>query len=263
VATALHGLRERPYVFTKCGDLPLDPAAPRVHLKAGSIRSEVEGSLRRLGLEAIDLCQVHQADPDEDVEEACGALAELRREGKVRFVGVSNFDVDQLRRAQAVVPVVSLQPPYSLLARTAFWEPPFHAAAAGRALEGEILPFCEREGIGVLAYSPLEVGLLTGAMSRERVARLPPDDWRRVDPRFQEPRLSRTIALVERLRPVTARHGRSLGQLALAWLLHQPAVTGVVVGARRPEQIEQLAGAARFALSEADLGEVDAILSSA
>ena len=222
VASALQGWTgARPYVFTKCG-LRGDYRG-NVHrvLKAGSIRRECEGSLRRLRVDAIDLYQIHWPPDDNgpDLEEGWATMAELQHEGKVRWIGVSNFDVSQMRRAQSIAPITSLQPPYSLVRRE---------------IETEILPFCRREGLGVIVYSPMASGLLTGSMTRERAAKLPADDWRHRDPEFHEPRLSDNLAIVDRLRAVGARHGRTVGEVAIASVLHHPAVTGAIVSARVP-----------------------------
>jgi aryl-alcohol dehydrogenase-like predicted oxidoreductase len=202
------------------------------------LREGVEDSLRALGLDHIDLYQVHWPDPDGDVEEAWTTFAELKAQGLVRHIGVSNFNVAQMRRAQAIAPVETLQPPYSLLER---------------AIEDEILPFAAREGIGVIPYSPMASGLLTGAMTAERVAALPDDDWRKHDARFQEPQLSRHLALVARLQEVAERHDTTAGAIAVAWTLHHPAVHGSIVGFRRPEQVEPLASAGNIDLTEEDL----------
>jgi aryl-alcohol dehydrogenase-like predicted oxidoreductase len=243
VARALEGLRDRPYVFTKCG-LVWDERREVGHrLKAQSVRRECEASLRRLRVDALDLYQIHWPDPDEDVEEGWETLAALQREGKVRHIGVSNFDVAQLRRAQAIAPVTSLQPPYSLL---------------DRQVEAEVLPFCAREGIGVIAYSPMASGLLTGAMTRARVAGLPADDWRRDNRNFREPLLSRNLRLVEVLRGIGARHGRTPAEVAVAWVLHNPTVTGAIVGARRPGQVAGVVGAADLDLRPRDVAEIEA-----
>jgi len=207
----------RPFVFTKCGFRGDRQGNVHKVLKADSIRRECEDSLRRLRVEAIDLYQIHWPtdDPAEN-DEGWAALAELQREGKVRWIGVSNFNVEQLRRAQTIAPITSLQPPYSLIRRE---------------VESDILPFCRSQGLGVIVYSPMASGLLTGAMTRERAARLPANDWRSRDVEFQEPKLSKNLALVERLRAVGERHGRPPGQVAIAWTLHHPAVTGRISGA--------------------------------
>ena len=215
---------ERPYVFTKGGQ-PEGPERTTLQsLRHDSLRREVEGSLARLGVEAIDLYQIHWPIPDEEIEEGWSTFAELKQEGLVRHIGVSNFDVAQLRRARAIAPVETLQPPYSLV---------------DREVEAEILPYAEREGIGVIAYSPMASGLLTGAMTRERIERLPEDDWRRRSERFREPQLSGNLELVGRLRRVATRYGVSPGAVAVAWTLRNPAVDGAIVGFRRPDQVAQ------------------------
>ncbi len=241
VGRALEGVDRRPYVFTKAG--LVDGGGGRVvnSLKRDSIRREVEASLTRLGVDAIDLYQIHWPNPDRDVEEGWAAFAELKDEGVLRHIGVSNFDVDQLRRAQAIAPVETLQPPYSLVER---------------AVEDEILPFAEREGIGVIAYSPMGSGLLTGAMTRERIAGLPDNDWRKRDERFTEPALSRHLATVERLEAVAGRHATTAGAVAIAWTLTNPAVDGAIVGFRRPEQVDPLVSAAGLELTFEDLAEI-------
>src|SRR5437868_12483509 len=202
VARALAGVRNRPYVFTKCSMVWDERRQIGHRLKADSIRRECEASLRRLRVDAIDLYQIHWPDPDADVEEGWATLAALKEEGKVRHIGVSNFNVAQMERALAIAPITSLQPRYSLL---------------HRELEDDILPFAAREQIGVLAYSPMASGLLTGAMTRERVAGLPADDWRKRHPDFQEPRLSRTLKLVRLLRAIGRPHGRTPAEVAVAW----------------------------------------------
>jgi aryl-alcohol dehydrogenase-like predicted oxidoreductase len=262
VGRALRGLRERPQVFTKCGFIWKNGQLT-TNLKRDSIRREVEGSLRRLGVEAIDLYQIHWREPDEDIEEAWSTLASLKAEGKVRHIGVSNFDVDQLRRCQAIAPVTSLQPPYSMLIRTELWTSPFVDNVARGAWETEVLPFCRAQGIGVIVYSPMASGLLSGRMTQERIAALPPDDWRRDDPDFQEPAISRTLSLVSKLSPIAERRRCSIGELAIAWTLRNPAVTGAIVGFRRQGQVDQLAGAASVQLNDADLAEIDSLLQSA
>jgi aryl-alcohol dehydrogenase-like predicted oxidoreductase len=212
-------------------------------LKRDSIRREVEASLTRLGVDAIDLYQIHWPNPDRDVEQGWSAFAELKDEGLVRHIGVSNFDVDQLRRAEAIAPVETLQPPYSLV---------------DRAVEAEILPFAEREGIGVIAYSPMGSGLLTGAMTRERIASLADNDWRKHDERFNEPALSRHLATVARLEAVAERHDTTPGAVAIAWTLTNPAVDAGIVGFRRPAQVDPLLSAADLELTPQDLAEIGA-----
>jgi aryl-alcohol dehydrogenase-like predicted oxidoreductase len=237
----------RPCVFTKCG-LRWDAKGNVTKvLSADSIRGEVEDSLRRLSLDVIDLYQIHwPPDPDSAaLEEGWSTLADLKREGKVRWIGVSNFNVQQLRRAQAIAPVTSLQPPYSLV---------------HREIEDEVLPYCLTESIGVIVYSPMASGLLTGAMTRERAAKLPKDDWRRNHPDFNEPNLSLNLALVERLQKIGDRHDRSAGEVAIAWTLHNPAVTGAIVGARNASQADGVMRAAGLSLSDKEVNEIEAKL---
>ncbi len=242
VGRALAGLDERPYVFTKAGQ-PEGPGRTTVQsLRRDSIRRELEGSLSRLGVEAIDLYQIHFPIPDEEIEEGWSTLVELRDEGLVRHIGVSNFSVPQLRRAQAIAPVETLQPQYSLIARDA---------------EAEILPFAEREGIGVIVYSPMGSGMLSGGMSRARIEGLPEDDWRRHDARFREPLLSEHLALVERLRSVAERHDTTPGAVAVAWTLRNPAVDGAIAGFRRPDQVEPILTAATLDLGEDDMATIE------
>ena len=245
VGRALKSWRgSRPYVFTKCG-LRWD-ARGQVEkvLSADSIRREAEDSLRRLSVDVIDLYQIHwPPDPDSPaLEEGWSTLADLKREGKVRWIGVSNFNVAQLKRAQAIAPVTSLQPPYSLL---------------HREVEEDILPYCLHKGIGVIVYSPMASGLLTGAMTRDRAARLPQDDWRRSHPDFTEPNLSRNLELVDLLREIAKRHNRAVGEVAIAWTLRNPAVTGAIVGARNAKQAEGVMRAGDLQLNDKEVGEID------
>ena len=242
VGRALAGLDERPYVFTKGGQ-PEGPGGETLHdLTRGGLRRELEGSLSRLGLDAVDLYQIHWPIPDEQIEEGWAALVELRDEGLARHIGVSNFSVEQLRRSQEIAPVETLQPPYSLIARD---------------VEDEILPFADQEGIGVIAYSPMGSGLLSGKMTRERIESLPDDDWRKRSPEFREPRLSEHLALVERLEAVGERHGVTPGALAVAWTLRNPAVDGAIVGFRRPDQVDPIVTAANLELSDEDVAEIE------
>jgi aryl-alcohol dehydrogenase-like predicted oxidoreductase len=256
VASALRDMpkSERPYVFTKCTLVWDDTRTVSHNLTAPSIRREVEDSLRRLEVERIDLYQMHwprwaaQADPSPgSVEEAWGTLAELQQAGKLRHIGVSNFTVADLETARAIAPVASLQPPYSLLRRD---------------VERELLPYCQHHGIGVLVYSPMLSGLLTGAMTRERIAALPASDWRRNNKEFQEPQLTKNLALVEVLREVGARHGRSPGEVAIAWVLRHPAVTAAIVGGRSAAQVDGVVGAADLRLSAEETAEVETALGS-
>lgn len=247
VAKALEGVTNRPHVFTKCGRVWDENRQIGKRLKADGIRRECEASLRRLRVDVIDLYQIHWPEPDEDVEEGWAEMAKLRAEGKVRWIGVSNFNVAQLKRAAAVAPVVSLQPPYSMLRRE---------------VEDEILPHCHANNIGVIAYSPMASGLLTGAWTHERLAGLPADDWRKAkNSLFQEPRFSRHLRLVELLKEIGRPHGRGPGEVAIAWVLRHPAVTAAIVGARKAGQLKELVGAADFRLSETELGRVERFLS--
>jgi aryl-alcohol dehydrogenase-like predicted oxidoreductase len=241
VGRALEGLADRPHVFTKCSLLE-GPGRRVVHnLRRDSIVREAHASLERLGIDAIDLYQIHWPIPEADIEEGWTALAELKEQGLVRHIGVSNFDVEQLRRIQQIAPVETLQPQYSLVVRD---------------IEREILPFTEREGIGVIAYSPMSSGLLTGKMTRERIENLPDDDWRRTDERFQEPQLSRHLALLERLQSVAERHDTTPGAIAVAWTLRNPSVDGAIVGFRRPDQVDPILVAANLELSDDDVDEI-------
>jgi aryl-alcohol dehydrogenase-like predicted oxidoreductase len=245
VGLALKGRTKRPYIFTK-SSLTWDEQGHIGHsLKAQSIRREVEDSLRRLDVDVIDLYQVHWPDPDSDIEEGWTEMARLKEEGKVRYIGVSNFDVRQMKRAQAIAPITSLQPPYSILARD---------------VEPEILPFARSNKIGVIVYSPMYSGLLTGAMTRDRVAQLAPDDWRRRNPNFQEPLLSRNLRLVELLREMGERYERSSGEVAIAWTLRNPAVTGAIVGVRRPQQVRGIIGAGNFWLGALEAKQIELAL---
>jgi aryl-alcohol dehydrogenase-like predicted oxidoreductase len=242
VGRAIAGVTPRPYVFTKCGQ-PEGPGRTTVHsLRRDSIRRELEGSLARLGVDSIDLYQLHFPIPEEEVEEGWATLAEAKAEGLVRHIGVSNFDVAQLRRAQAIAPVETLQPQYSLIARD---------------VEEAILPYAEGEGIGVVVYSPMGSGMLTGRMTRERIAGLPEDDWRRHDPRFREPQLTVHLALVARLEEVAARHGVAPGAVAIAWTLRDAAVDGAIVGVRHPGQVDAVVDAGRLRLGADDLATIE------
>ena len=241
VGRALRGLPERPYVFTKSSLLDDGTRHVRHVLKRDSILREAEGSLRRLGVDAIDLYQIHWPNPDADIEEGWAAMATLKERGLVRHIGVSNFDTTQLRRIQSIAPVETLQPPYSLI---------------DRAAEAEVLPFAEREGIGAIVYSPMGSGLLTGGITRERIAAMPEDDWRKTDPRFTEPQLSRHLALAARLRTIADRHDVSPGAVAVAWTLRNPAVDGAITGFRRPDQVNPVVAAAGLELTSHDLAEI-------
>ena len=233
----------RPFVFTKCGMIWDAAGKVDYSLREASICREVEASLRRLQTDVIDLYQIHwPADDLEETGEGWTALAALQREGKVRWIGVSNFSVEELAKAQSIAPITSLQPPYSLIKRD---------------VEKEQLPWCQREGVGVIVYSPMASGLLTGAMTRERAASFPEGDWRKNNPEFQEPKLSAHLALVERLRAVGVRHGKSPGETAIAWTLRNPAVTGAIVGGRNAKQVDGIIGGAGFRPAPEEVAEIE------
>jgi len=241
VGKALKAASHKPFIFTKCSMRWHQDRSIYRSLKAGSLAEELEGSLRRLGVETIDLYQVHWPNPEEEIEEGWAQLERFREQGKVRWLGVSNFSVEQMKRAQAIAPITSLQPPYSMLRR---------------AIEAEILPFTQAHGIGVIYYSPMVSGLLTGKMTRDRIATLPADDWRRRAAEFNEPRLSRNLKLVELLREIGDGHGVTPGVVAVAWTLHHPAVTAAIVGGRSAQQVEQMAGALDFRLTDEEYGRI-------
>jgi len=246
VGKAIAGRRDEVIIATKCGSV-WDEVSTEVYsrLKAESVRREVEASLRRLKVEVIDLYQIHWPEPDEDIAEAWGVIADLIREGKVRYGGVSNFNVAQHKRLQAVHPIASTQPVYSMILRD---------------IENDLLPYCAANDVGVIVYWPLMAGLLTGKFTRERAARLPGDDWRLGRRYFVEPELSADLALVEGLRPIAERNGRTVAQLVVAWTLRRPEVTAAILGARRPSQIEETATAAGWVLSAEDLAEIEVLL---
>ncbi len=247
VGRAIEGRRGEVIVATKCGIVgnPDKPGTTMRILDADSILHEVDNSLRRLNVEVIDLYQIHWPIPDEQIEEAWGAMAELVKAGKVRYIGVSNFSVSQLERIQPIHPVTSLQPPYSMIRRE---------------IEDDLVDYCAANEIGMVVYSPMQAGLLTGKFSQERLDNLPPGDWRRTNDQFKEPRFSATLALVEKLRPIAERNGRTLAQLSIAWTLRLPAITSAIVGARRPGQIVETAKASDWSLSAEDMAEIDALL---
>ncbi len=243
VAKAVHGMAEKPYIFTKCERTWNEQGEVIPSMK--KIREECEASLRRLQVDAIDLYQIHWPQPDEEIEEGWQTMADLQKEGKVRFIGVSNFSVDQMKRCQAIAPITSLQPPYSMINRSA---------------EPEILPFCLENGIGVINYSPMHSGLLTGKMTKERVAAFPDNDFRKRAKNYQEPYLSQNLAIAEKLKEVGGRHGVEAGVVAIAWTLHNPAITAAIVGGRNPQQVEGVLPAATFQLTEAEYNEITASL---
>lgn len=245
VARALDGIGERPYVFTKCGLVPSGEGdgGAREDISRDSIVRECEASLRRLRVDAIDLYQIHwPTDELADIDEGWAAMDHLVRSGKVRHIGVSNFDVEELQRAERIRPVESLQPPFSLVKRD---------------VETNILPYCKLHDIGIIVYAPMQSGLLTGAMTKERAASLPSNDWRSKNAEFREPKLTENLALVERLRAVGARHGRSPGETAIAWTLHNRAVTAAIVGSRSAAQVDGTIGAASFRLTDAEITEIE------
>lgn len=239
VARALEGVSKKPYVFTKCAMTWSENREIVRTLK--KIRQECEASLRRLKLETIDLYQVHWPMPDEEIEEGWHTMAELQREGKVRWIGVSNFNISQIERALKIAPITSLQPPYSMLNRTN---------------EAEILPFCQQHGIGVINYSPMQSGLLTGNMTKERVVNFPDDDFRKKAKNFQEPLLSKNLALADKLKATGQRHGVEAGVVAIAWTLHNPAITAAIVGGRSAQQVDGVLPAANFHLTEEEFVEI-------
>jgi aryl-alcohol dehydrogenase-like predicted oxidoreductase len=248
VARALEGVANRPYVFTKCGRVWDENRQIGKRLKAASVRAECEASLRRLRVDVIDLYQIHWPEPDEDIEEGWQEVQKLRAEGKIRWAGVSNFSAEQMARVAKFGPITSLQPPYSLVRPE---------------VEASILPHCLANNIGVIAYSPMASGLLTGAMTRERIAAMPADDWRKdKNKHYQEPLLTRNLHLVELLKALGSRHGKSPGEVAVAWVLRHPAVTAAIVGARRPGQLKELVGAAEWRLTPAEVREIETFLES-
>jgi aryl-alcohol dehydrogenase-like predicted oxidoreductase len=245
VGEALRGLSKRPLVFTKCERNWDENRQIFPSLKAASIRQECENSLRRLGVDVIDLYQIHWPEPDADIEEGWTEMARLKEEGKVRWIGVSNFNVEQMKRALKIAPITSLQPPYSLLVRK---------------IEPEILPFVRANGIGVLCYSPMRAGLLTGKMTKERALHLPENDWRSRDADFQEPKLTRNLQLVDLLRRIGVAHGKEPGEVALAWALHNPVITAAIVGLRRADQVHGTSGAMNFRLTSNEVSMLEAFV---
>ncbi len=247
VGQALSGMNERPYIFTKCS-LPWNERGEiNSSLKRDSIRRECEDSLRRLKIDAIDLYQIHWPRPEADLEEGWATLAELKREGKVRWIGASNYSVAQMRQAEAIAPISSLQPPYSLIRPE---------------VQNEILPFCQEHNIGVIVYSPMYSGLLSGKMTAERIKSMPSDDWRQHDPEFQSPRLEQNLKLVSTLEEIGNRHGVEPGVVAIAWTLRHPGVTGAIVGARRPSQVDGIFPSTTLKLSPQEIDKLDGLISS-
>jgi len=211
------------------------------------VQEELENSLRRLQVDTIDLYQIHWPNPEAEIEEGWETLARLQQQGKVRYIGVSNFNVEQMKRAQKIAPITSLQPPYSLL---------------NRNIEPEILPYCQEHNIGVINYSPMVSGLLTGKMTAERIQQMPADDWRKRSPNFNEPKLSRNLKLVEILREIGSSHGVEPGVIAIAWTLRHPAVTAAIVGARRPDQVDGVLPAATLRLTDQEAERIESFLRS-
>jgi aryl-alcohol dehydrogenase-like predicted oxidoreductase len=247
VGRAVKSSSHRPYIFTKCSIRWHADRTVYNSLNAASLAEELEASLRRLQVETIDLYQIHWSNPDSEIEEGWEALARLREQGKLRWIGVSNFNVEQMKRAQKITPITSLQPPYSMLRR---------------AVEGEILPFAQTNGIGVVNYSPMLSGLLTGKMTPQRIASLPSDDWRRKNVEFNEPKLSRNMRLVELLREIGSEHGVTPGVVAVAWTLHHPAITAAIVGGRSAAQVEETAAAVSFRLTEGEYAKIGEFLAA-
>jgi aryl-alcohol dehydrogenase-like predicted oxidoreductase len=247
VGRAVKSTSHKPYIFTKCSMRWRNDRSICNSLKAASLAEEVEASLRRLAVETIDLYQVHWPNPDGEIEEGWEALARLREQGKIRSVGVSNFSVEQMKRAMKIAPITSLQPPYSMLRR---------------GIEAEILPFAQANDIGVINYSPMLSGMLTGKMTAERAAAMPANDWRHRNVEFSEPRLSRNLQLVEMLRQIGNAHGVTPGVVAVAWTLHHPAITAAIVGGRSAQQVEETSAALTFRLSEDEYGKIVKFLAS-
>jgi aryl-alcohol dehydrogenase-like predicted oxidoreductase len=245
VGRAIAGRVDRPYIFTKCGLVWNEKREIGRSLKTASVRREVEASLRRLGVDVIDLYQIHWPDPEREIEEGWQTLAELRKEGKIRYIGVSNFNVAQMKRAQGIAAITSLQPNYNVVTRD---------------IEKDVLPFCREQHIGVIVYSPMKSGLLTGAMTRERISSLPPDDFRPRTASFKEPLLSRNLGVVEVLRAIAQRHGRAPGAVAIAWTLRDAVVTGAIVGMRSAEQAEQVVRSAEWRLHPDEIVQIEEYL---
>ncbi|MBN2020496.1 MAG: aldo/keto reductase [Sedimentisphaerales bacterium] len=245
VGKALKQTKIKPIIATKCSLLWNEKREKVGCLKAKSIRKESEDSLKRLGIEAIDLYQMHWPDPEADIEEGWGEMARLKKEGKVRFIGVCNYNTRQLDRIRKIAPVTSLQPPYSMIRRDT---------------EKELLPYCAEHNIGVVVYSPMQRGLLTGKFSKQYLATLAPDDHRLRMPEFTEPQFSVNLEFVEKLKPIAQKAGKTIAQLAIAWVLHRPEVTAAIVGARKPAQIAETAFAGDWILSQKNIDEIEKLL---
>jgi aryl-alcohol dehydrogenase-like predicted oxidoreductase len=241
VGRAIAGRSLKPYIFTKCSLVWNDKREISNSLKADSIRRECEASLRRLKIDTIDLYQIHWPNPEADIEEGWATLAKLKQDGKLRWIGVSNFTSRHMDRCRKFALITSLQPPYSAISPEA---------------EDDVLPYCQKHGIGAIVYSPMKSGLLSGKMTKERVANFPEDDFRKRALNFQEPALSRNLELAELMKKIGARHNRSAGEVAIAWTLRHPAVTGAIVGFRSPEQVTGVIGAMDFRLTPAEVEEI-------
>jgi aryl-alcohol dehydrogenase-like predicted oxidoreductase len=245
VGKAIKERSEKPYVFTKCGLVWDGENTVTGKLLKASVKKECEESLKRLDVDCIDLYQIHWPNPVGDIEDAWEAMAELLDEGKIRYPGVSNFSVEQMEKLGATCPITSLQPPYSLV----FPE-----------VEDEVLPYCRDKGIGVINYSPMASGLLTGKMTRERMATLAEDDWRHKSKHFAEPRFSRNLELVDVLRGIAGEQNCTIAEIAIAWTLLNPAVTGAIVGLRKPEQVGGVIHAGSIRLTGEQLGKINGFL---
>ena len=246
VGKGIKGIRNEVIIATKCGRIwEGDSREIGKSLRANSIRREVEASLKRLAIEVIDLYQIHWPEPDEEIEEGWGTVAELVKEGKIRYGGVSNFSLEQLKRAQAIHPITSLQPPYSMLRRE---------------IEEEIMTYCGTNQIGIIAYSPMQAGLLTGKFTKERAAGLPESDWRSKHPFFMEPQLSVNLKAIDQLRKIANEKKISLSQLSLAWVLRNKEVTSAIVGARSPQQIEETAKAGDMSMTKTEVEAIEEVL---
>jgi len=245
VGRAIDGLSEPPYIFTKCTRTWDDDGNITPSLKADSIRQEIDDSLRRLNVDVIDLYQIHWPDPEEDIEEAWKTLVEIQKAGKARYIGVSNFSPAQLERIRPIAPVTSNQPPYS---------------AVRTGVEDDVLPYCEEHNIGVIVYSPMQAGLLTGKMTRERIANLPDNDWRKGNDQFTEPKLSRNLEVAARMEKIAEKHGVPTPAVSIAWVRQHSAVTGAIVGVRRPDQVDGIIDGGTLELDDEDMAQIDELI---
>jgi len=245
VGHAIKDMSEKPYIFTKCSLVWDDDRNVSNNLTAESVRQEVEDSLERLGVDTIDLYQIHWPNPDAQIEEGWATMAELQKEGKLRYIGVSNFSPSQMDRARSIAPVTSLQPPYS---------------AVRPQIEDEILPYCGENNIGVIVYSPMQAGLLTGKMTRERINNMPDNDWRKGNDQFQEPNLTKNLKIAEKMEEIAGANNVSVPSVSIAWVLRRPEVTAAIVGARRPDQVDGIIGGGTFRLSEDEIAELDDVI---